>query len=1154
MRKIRFLLFALLALLYVTNANALVKGNMFTRDNITYRITFMDKAHDGLPDRYEVEVASSTKSGSVTIPDKVYDLSNQYLFTVSGIGNACTMPSATSVVLPSTIKRIGANVFAKSNITSITIPKGTDDISDGAFAQMSNLTEINVELGNAKYSAADGVLYENRTDGKYLKSYPVAKAGTNFSVPNDVYGVAVNAFQLAANLTHIDIPASVKDLATSKEANSFTSVDKLKEIKVDAGNTAYKDVDGVVLTKDGKTLVTYPHDKWGTIDANYDAPASIDPTHTMLKGNYYKIPDGVETIAKGAFAQVRNVTAIKLNNVKTLEEGAFYSPRNLRNIEISASVKTIQDGAISGTPTLFKFTVDSANPDYSADSEGVIYNHDKTELVLFPAGKKGEYKTLSTTKKIRKRAFYYAQKVEKIHFNKDLEEIDNDAFQATVALKEITFDEPSKLKRIGTWAFFNTGLESLRLPVSLETLGSAAFRENSKLKTVTVAAGSKLKKIESYAFYQNKNLESFTFEGTTDLETIGQYAFSGTEKLKKFNIPASVKSIESAAFEGTSSMKEVTFATPAQITKITEGAFQGASALEKIELPVSVKEIQKDAFNKCKSLKEIVVPKDVNIIDPTGFQECENLEKFTVDRENAVYSSVDGFLLSKDKKKLVSFPPAKANTYYTMLPPTIEEIGQQAFYYIQKLENVTIPEKVKKIDKWAFDRTANLNTIAFLGRTPIAEADVDPTAFNPLNVDVKKIQINIRRDAKPAYDASSFWKKFKQYVISFWEETNGKDNGATEYFPLSQKAVMIVDTKADVFTYVVKPEVTDHITGNKYEVRLWGDYALKENTTNIEEVVFKNALDYVGIDAFKKQDGTSTVKRIYFTATVPTKDMSATKWEYIDNSGNYTQNEFGSDLKIYVKKSAENDYKNAKGWKNHYADQISYKIPGEVTIQNLWGTFAREFDADLGIYNRETGKGKVAAFVAQKSADVKVSDPVHTFGIYKFKVESIDMHGGVSGDESYVPADNGVLIEARQGRTLPSDFYYAIGEKDNTPYTITNNMMTGVTVKKAVVNSTTADPLYAMSKSEGLFKLIKPGTSFNFPVHKAYARPQDAFSGAAKVQPVFDEEDNNGVTGIENIENTTTTDKNVYYNLQGQRVENPQHGVFILNGKKVILK
>ena len=1152
MRKIRFLLFALLALLYVTNANALVKGNTFTRDNITYRVTFMNKAHDGLPERYEVEVASSTKTGAVTIPNKVYDLDNQYNFTVSGIGNACTMPSATSVVLPSTIKRIGANVFAKSNITSITIPKGTDDISDGAFAQMSKLTEIKVESGNTKFSAADGVLYENRTGGKYLKSYPVAKAGTSFSVPNDVYGVAVNAFQLAANLTRIEIPASVKDLATSKEANSFTSADKLKEIKVDAGNTAYKDVDGVVLTKDGKTLVTYPHDKWGTIDANYDAPASIDPTHAMLKGNYYKIPDGVETIAKGAFAQVRNVTVIKLNNVKTLEEGAFYSPRNLRNIEISASVKTIQDGAISGTPTLFKFTVDSANPDYSADSEGVIYNHDKTELVLFPAGKSGEYTTLPTTKKIRKRAFYYAQKVEKVHFNKDLEEIDNDAFQAAVALKEITFDEPSKLKRIGTWAFFNTGLESLRLPVSLETLGSAAFRENNKLKTVTVAASSKLKKIDAGAFYSNTNLESFTFEGTTALETIGQQAFMGATKLKKFNIPASVKSIESAAFEGTSSMKEVTFAAPAQITKITEGAFQGASALEKIELPVSVKEIEKDAFNKCKSLKEIVIPKDVNKIDPTGFQQCESLEKFTVDKANTTYSSVDGFLLSKDKKTLVSFPPAKAGTYYTMLPPTIEEIGQQAFYDIQKLENITLPANVKKIDKWAFDLVKNLNTIAFLGKTPVAEANIDPTAFNPLNVDKTKIQINVRKDAKAAYEANNVWKTFKNIGVSFWKETNGVGNGATEYFPLSQKAVMIVDTKADVFTYVVQPEVTNPDDNKNYEVRLWGDDAMKQNTTNIREVVFKNTLDYMGINAFKKADGTSTIERIYFTATVPTKDMSATKWELKDLTP--AQHEFDGQLKhIYVKKSVENTYKTATGWTD-YASVIDYKIKDEIKIAHQYGTFAREFDADLGIYAHENGdNGRVGAFIAQ-TGDLK-KGTVAGNEVIKCMMKSINYNGTNVTDYDYVPADCGVLLESRSGLQTPTDFYYAIGEKDNVTYNVTNGVLEGITVKAKKMQSTASDHVFAMI-AQGIFKPLKTGVLREIPVHKAVARLKVSTSSPAKVMFVFD--DGRSIdaetTGIENIANTTTTDNNVYYNLQGQRVENPQHGVFIHNGKKVVLK
>lgn len=1145
MRKIRFLLFALLALLYVTNVRALTKNDQFTRDGITYQVTSMIASGST---SNEVAVVSSTKSGTLTIPTSVKDLNNQYTFQVTAIASAGSYPNVTAVNLPSTLKTINTNAFSKSQITTINIPAGTTDIKDGAFAQIENLTAITVDAGNPTYTAADGILYENNGGNKYLKAYPVAKAGTTFTVPNDVYGVSTNAFQLAQNLTTITLPASIQDLPTTKEANGFTSAKNLTAIKVDPANTSFKDEDGVVLTQDGKTLVAYPYARHGVVDPAYNGPLV-----TMHPGEVYTIPASVETIGKGAFAQAKEITAVKLNNVKKISEGAFYAVRNLRNVELGASVETIEDGAISATPDLSRFTVDSNNPNYMADAEGVIYTKNQQELVLYPSGRAGEYTTLPTTMKIRKRAFYYAQKVTKVNFNSALENIDNDAFQVTTALKEITFAAPSSLKRIGTWVFYMSGLTKLELPASLKEIGSNAFSSNKDLKTVTVVDNSQLESIGTYAFSDNSNLESFTFEGSTALKTISQRAFSNDTKLASFKVPANVETIGKAAFAGTFSMKHVTFEAPAKIKKLKEAAFQEATALENIDLPEGLEEIQKDAFNKCTSLTEIGIPSTVTTIDPTSFQQAEKLEKFTVNKNNTVYSSVDGFLLSKDKKKLVSFPPAKASTYYTLLPPTIETIGAQAFYAINKLENITIPEKVNRIERFAFDQLVNLNTIAFLGKHPIPAANVDPSAFNPDNVHPATIDLSVRKGTEAEYATNSVWNKFHQVGVSFFEETNGAGNGETEYFPLSQKAVMIVGTKADVYTYVVQPKVKNHLDGKTYEVRLWGDYALNDNTTNIEEVVFKNTLDYVGIDAFKKHDGTSTVKRIYFTATVPTKDMSATKWEYIDNSGHYTQKEFEPSLKVYVKKSAENAYKTATGWAR-YADQTSYKIPGEVTIQNLWGTFAREFDADLGIYNRETGKGKVAAFVAQKSADVKVADPVHTFGIYKFKVESIDIHGGVSGDESYVPADNGVLIEARQGSSLPSDFYYAIGEKDNTTYTITNNMMTGVTVKNTVVNSTTADPLYAMSKSEGLFKLIKPGTSFNFPVHKAYARPKDTFSGAAKVQPVFDEEDNNDVTGIENIENTTTTDNNVYYNLQGQRVENPQHGVFIHNGKKVVLK
>jgi len=1143
MKKIKFLLFVLLALLYVINANALIVTNTFSRDGNTYRVTMMEEAHDGIPKIYNVEFVSSTNS-TVNIPATVMDPNNQYTFNVTAIANNSTIPNATSVTMPNTIVLIEANAFKGKNLRSIMIPSSVTTVGDGAFSQMAALTTINVAPGNTHFYSNDGVLIEKIGSNDWVASYPVAKTGTEYAVPEGIYGVRIGAFQCAANLIKLTLPASLKESPSSAEFTGYSSAAKLANIEVAAGNTAFKSIDGVLVSLDGKKLIAYPNAKPGAV--------SSFPAYQGVIGqpsaSVYKIPDGVEIVGQAAFAQVNGLTAIELNKVKKLEKGAFDKQTKLRNVRLGSSVDTIEEGAFGGNQNLTAFDVDPLNPNYTSD-DGVIYNADKTELVLFPGGKGGEYTTLPTTTKIRRRAFYYNNVLAKVNFNKDLEVIDGDAFQATTELKNITFEAPARVKSIGTFAFQGSGLTELNIPASLQTVDWSAFGF-SKLKKITVADGSQLQSINKEAFNGCKDLEEFTFEGSSTLNKIQKDAFSGDDKLKSFVIPEKVTVLERGAFNGASGLETITFKQPATMTIIGEGAFQGAQALKKIELPSTVTTISKDAFNTCSSLTEIVVPASVTSIDPTGFQECAKLEKFTVDKNNNVYSSVDGFLLSKDKTILKSFPPAKANTYYTMLPPTIETIGKQAFYYVQALENVTIPEKVKKIEDFAFDRVGNLNTIAFLGKTPIT--NVAPSAFNPANVDKSKIDLSVRKDAKAAFDNDALWSQFRTRVISFFKETNGTGNGTTEYFLLSQKAVMIVGTEADVYTYVVEPTVTDD-NGKTYQVRLWGDYAMNDNTTNIQEVVFKNTLDYVGLDAFKKNDGSSTVKRIYFTATVPTKDMSATKWEYIDNSGNYTQKEFEPSLKVYVKKSAENAYKTATGW-DRYAGQTSYKIPGEIKIAHWYGTFAREFDADLGIYARENNEaGRIGAFITQTAG---MSTETDATGVQttKFIMKSINYGNTNVTDYDYVPAETGVLLESRSGASTPADFYYAIGEKDNVSYSLSNNIMEGVTVKDTKKQSSTSDPIFAMTTA-GIFKPLKIGTDRTIPVHKAVARPKVTLSASAKVMFVFDDgENHNIVNAIETVENNNVVDNNAYYNLQGQRVENPQHGVFIHNGKKVILK
>ena len=46
----------------------------------------------------------------------------------------------------------------------------------------------------------------------------------------------------------------------------------------------------------------------------------------------------------------------------------------------------------------------------------------------------------------------------------------------------------------------------------------------------------------------------------------------------------------------------------------------------------------------------------------------------------------------------------------------------------------------------------------------------------------------------------------------------------------------------------------------------------------------------------------------------------------------------------------------------------------------------------------------------------------------------------------------------------------------------------------------------------------------------------------------------NEALGVNEIETENETKEKVIYDLQGRRVKNPQHGIYIVNGKKVVFK
>ncbi|MBO1364098.1 hypothetical protein JHU38_10010 [Prevotella sp. A2931] len=414
------------------------------------------------------------------------------------------------------------------------------------------------------------------------------------------------------------------------------------------------------------------------------------------------------------------------------------------------------------------------------------------------------------------------------------------------------------------------------------------------------------------------------------------------------------------------------------------------------------------------------------------------------------------------------------------------------------------------------------------------------------------ISVHVRKEYYDQYNAQDFYKKFKGGIVqkSFLE-------GTEEYIPVSEIAVDLLKTTTTDHTFVLPTSITHG--GKTYSVNLIGDYAFQNVTDAVKEVVVKKDIEYIGAKAFKTNitANTSTIQNVFILDANPTKEMlSTTRFDLDDTGENY--NEFATTTKIYVKKSALNAYQDK--WNKqvynaatrtyglsqfNFTNQLEYKIPG-VTINTKYGTFAREFDTDLGVYKAEKGNTDVAAFVGKTSA---VTPGVGDYGTsaYHVRMTSVDENGGYNSSYSYVPANTGVLLKVLDKDATPADFYYAIGEHDATTYTVANNIMHGIVVNPANVPASVADPVYVMQN--GIFK--KATTSINpFSIHKAYAKIDGVPSGA-KLMFVFS--DDNISTGITAID-TKKADDNVYYNLNGQRVTNPQHGVFIHGGRKVIIK
>lgn len=170
----------------------------------------------------------------------------------------------------------------------------------------------------------------------------------------------------------------------------------------------------------------------------------------------------------------------------------------------------------------------------------------------------------------------------------------------------------------------------------------------------------------------------------------------------------------------------------------------------------------------------------------------------------------------------------------------------------------------------------------------------------------------------------------------------------------------------------------------------------------------------------------------------------------------------------------------------------------------------------------------------------------------------------------YCTVDGTTAVLNEVGEVIPAATGVVLKGVPNTTYTLTNtaevngkaekikveNRLMGYVVDTNVPMGTDAY-YYALNVKNGMVGFFVPqtvsedGLTFTAKANKAYLK----LEGADKVQMLSIRQGTDGdETAVENSLVLPKTEEMVYYDLTGRRVYNPGRGIYIVNGKKMILR
>ena len=274
-----------------------------------------------------------------------------------------SMANEETVTIREGITKLGGSALSICyNMRTLNLPNSLSEISGYTFDDLERLENINFPNGNDKYTVENGYLYSEggknliyvvptkteidiKDTVKTITRHAIQRDKiTELIIPDNVTTLESYIFVNAYNLEKIEIGSGVNNLSSSFK--NFGGIPSDIELTIDPNNQTYKVEENLILTKDGKEVVTYIDNQESQI-----IPEGVEKLQELCFEGFSKatkiiLPSTLAEIGNMAFIYCSSLEEIQIpNNVQNIGTGAFLHCKSLQSIKIDKEA-----GSIAGSP------------------------------------------------------------------------------------------------------------------------------------------------------------------------------------------------------------------------------------------------------------------------------------------------------------------------------------------------------------------------------------------------------------------------------------------------------------------------------------------------------------------------------------------------------------------------------------------------------------------------------------------------------------------------------------------------------------------------------------------------------------------------------------------------------------------------------------